>query len=248
MENYNDYLSQLELADAPLLMDSEFFESLNSEKSDHSEAGFVAYKGLQSFAAGVSVQNREDVLNSLLLAQRAASKSFPNEKDIFKWYGKYFEVLENVGWVLEGKDFSKFASSHNKFDVHKALLEILGAAVTAGQLAIVMKTLSALKDMADHDGRITFFERNTHTSHKGSFQLGVADEVNGTVSLSANAFILSTETTITKILFFTSARNEAELNYCLAKATLNSNVYATYREQIIAKLTDNSQYIADLDI
>ncbi|WP_099767640.1 hypothetical protein [Chryseobacterium sp. 52] len=182
------------------------------------------------------------------MAQRAASKAFPDEEDIFKWYGKYFEVLENVGWVLEGKDFSQFASTHSRFDVHKALLEILGAAVTAGQLAIVMKTLTAIKELAENDGRITFFERNTHTSNKGSFQLGIADEINGTVSLAANAFILSTETTITKILFFTSAKNEAELHYCLAKATLNSSVYAVYREQIIAKLNNNSQYIADLEI
>ncbi|RYE52861.1 MAG: hypothetical protein EOP48_15555 [Sphingobacteriales bacterium] len=111
-----------------------------------------------------------------------------------------------------------------------------------------MKTLEAVKDLADGDGRIVFFEKNTHSLHKGSFQLGVATESNGIVSLSANAFVLSTLTRITKILFFTSTRGEAELRYCLTKASLNVDVFKEYRQQIKDKLGNNHQYIADLDL
>jgi len=243
----SDYISGLELARVTHPLESNGLESLASS-NEAADAGYLVYKGLQSFAAGLSVQGREDVLNSLLLAQRAATKAFPNEDNIFEWYKKYFEVLENVGWVWEGNDFSIFESGKTKFEVDKAILEILGAAVTGTQLAILIKTLEAVKNMADGDNRITFFERNTHTLHKGSFQLGVANEERGVVSLTANAFVLTTRTTITKILFFTSVKKDADLKYCLAKATLNAGVYDGYREQIKAKLSDKADYIADLEI
>lgn len=61
----------------------------------------VVAASVVAFADGVSGQQKEDLLNSTLLAQLAANKAFDRERDTPNWYGKYRELLHKVGWVSE---------------------------------------------------------------------------------------------------------------------------------------------------
>lgn len=210
--------------------------------------GIMNFKSLNSFVAGVSKQRQEDVLNSTLLAQRVATKAFPNDEEIVNWYKKYFEVLANIGWVFENKDFASFKSESKRFEIENAILEILSAALTGNQLAVLSTTIKAFKSLGENDKRFLAFEQNTHSLQKGSFQLGVATEENGTISISASAFILKTNMTITKILFFTSNRDSTELLYNISKATLNDDVYGQARDMIKEKLGDIRSFVADLEL
>jgi hypothetical protein len=54
-----------------------------------------------TFVDGLSQQQKEDVLNSTLLAQLAANKQHDRERDMAGWYGTYRCVLEKVGWVSQ---------------------------------------------------------------------------------------------------------------------------------------------------
>lgn len=54
-----------------------------------------------TFVDGLSQQQKEDVLNSTLLAQLAANKQHDRERDMVGWYGTYLSVLEGVGWVSQ---------------------------------------------------------------------------------------------------------------------------------------------------
>ena len=54
-----------------------------------------------SFADGVTGQQKEDLLNSTLLAQLAANGRFDREKDTLNWYETYRTVLRGVGWRSE---------------------------------------------------------------------------------------------------------------------------------------------------
>jgi hypothetical protein len=217
-------------------------------ESTGGEVATMDYKSLQSFAAGVSKQRQEDVLNSLLLAQRGATASAPNDDQIMEWYKKYFEILTRIGWVIEGKNFTDFKTQHNIFEIDNALLEILGAIVTGDQLAILLKTIQSFKSLGKDDKRFLAFEKNTHTLQQGSFQLGLASEKNNTISISGSAFILKTNDKITKILFFNSDRDAAEFKFRHIKATLNDGIFMNARDIINQKLGDVSSFIAELEI
>ncbi len=253
-EELEKYISSLELAESNL--SNRFFDSIletsasvaGLEGLEIDQPSFLNFKSLNSFVANVSESRREDVLNSLLLAQRAANKTFPDESQITDWYKKYYEVLSTIGWVIENKDFTVFDSSNTLFEVDKAILDIIGAALTGNQLAILMKVIDTFKSLGNDDKRFIAFERNTHTLQKGSFQMGVATEENGTISITSFAFIINSSKQITQILFFKSSKDETEFQFSLNKATLAESVFANARAAIKQKLGNVEDFIVSLDI
>jgi hypothetical protein len=64
-------------------------------------SAYVAAASVVSFADGVTGQQKEDLLNSTLLAQLAANHRFDREKDTLNWYEAYRTVLRGVGWRSE---------------------------------------------------------------------------------------------------------------------------------------------------
>jgi hypothetical protein len=70
-------------------------------------SAYVAAASVVSFTDGVSGQQKEDLLNSTLLAQLAANHRFDREKDTLNWYEAYRTVLRGVGWRSEATSASR---------------------------------------------------------------------------------------------------------------------------------------------
>lgn len=250
MKDLKEFIRNLELSegDNSFSFDPVLKENSESLETLEGDVGIINYKSLNSFAAGVSKQRQEDILNSLLLAQRVATKAFPNDEQIVDWYAKYFDVLDKIGWVFENKDFATFNAKSSLFEIENAILEILSAAITGNQLAVLLTTIKAFKSLGDGDKRFVAFEKNTHSLQKGSFQLGFASEENSTISISASSFVLTTKKNITKILFFSSEKDSTEFRFCHSKATLNDGVFNEAREIIKLKLGDVTSFVAQLEL
>jgi hypothetical protein len=250
MKELKVFLKNLELSEKD---NSIHFPQRSSKDNDdleatEAEAAAMNFKSLQSFVAGVSKQRQDDVLNSMLLAQRGATASAPNDDQIIEWYKKYFEILERIGWVIEGKDFTDFETQHSIFEIDNALLDILSTVVTGNQLAVILKTIESFKALSKDDKRFLAFEKSTHSLQKGSFQLGVASQENDTLSISGSAFILNTSKNISKILFFNSDKDSTKFKFRQIKATLDDGIFANARDIIKQKLGDVSTFVADLEI
>src|SRR3984957_624544 len=69
-------------------------------------SSFVAAASIVSFADGVSGQQKEDLLNSTLLAQLVANRRCDRERDTLNWYDAYRSVLRGVGWHSETASFA----------------------------------------------------------------------------------------------------------------------------------------------
>ena len=217
--------------------------------SEGIEQSFLNAKSLVSFVSEVNGQRRDDVLNSVLLAQLAANKQFPAEDQLVDWYKAFVGVLNKIGWVIEDAEFSNFESSGTVFDVQNAIIDILTTAFGGSFMAVITKTLSAIKGLSDSNGKITAFEKNTHSISKGAFQIGVAKEVNNTVSLQIGTFLLTSSNEIKRILFFKSTKDKTALHYCSRTGTLNEQVYAGIRAGVLAKLgMKTSEFITEIDI
>lgn len=222
-----------------------YFESAEEQKPE----AFINNKSIVSFVANVNTQNRQDILHSTLLAQLAANKKFPKEEDTLKWFQTYKEVLANVGWVLQGKDFSNFITSSSIFEMNAAIIEIFGSTIGGNMITILNKTLDAIRSLGEANNKIIAFEKNTHTISKGSFQIAVADETKDTATLNVGSFILNAEKVITQILFFTSSKDEFELKSSSIQGTLDKDIYSSVREDIVSKLGDSvSRFVARIEI
>ena len=216
---------------------------------DAKAESYLSNKSIVSFASSVSGQNRQDILSSTLLAQLAASKKHPGEEDLEGWFKDYQNTLQNVGWVVQGSDFSKFSQSGNVFEMQNVIIDLLSAALGGNVLTILTKTLEAFKKLSDTDSKIVAFEKNTHTLTKGTFIIALCDGTNDAVAMKTGAFELSSSNTITQILFFTSSKEKTSLSYSTSDATFNKKAYDAVRNTIEQKLADKfNQYVAELDI
>ena len=116
-------------------------------------------------------------------------------------------------------------------------------------MVVITKTLDAIKGLSDSNGKITVFEKNTHSFSKGAFQIGLVSEANGALSLQIGTFLVTSKNEIKKILFFKSIKDTTQLNYRSRTGTLNEELYAKIRTQIQDKLGGRmTEFIAEIEL
>ena len=210
----------------------------------------VVASDIVSFVKGVSNERRQDIVNASLLAQLVANKKVPDKARIIEWYNAYFDVLENIGWVIQDKSFSSYTEEADGLEAHEAILKVatvfLGASPTA--LAVVISTLEALKSMDSSKSWVTIFDRESKQAKTGHFQIALAEQGdNDQFFVSLMAFSLKAESTITQILFFKIRNDEVELDKCSGKVTINDEVLSSIRERVKQKIAAHTNdYIANL--
>jgi hypothetical protein len=193
-----------------------------------------------SFVSGVTAERREAIVNSSLLAQLVAKKRINDPNRIYDWYDAYFEVLTNIGWVVQDKSFAKYHESSTNFEAHKAILAVattlLGAAPAA--LALVKTTIDALQSMDASTPWLTIFNRESQTARTARFQISLAEQdPGGQFLVSLMTFGLESKSTITQVLFFKAKANEATLSHYSGRVTVNTGVLDGVRDAIKAKLS-----------
>jgi hypothetical protein len=224
------YISDLEL-DTPLNDYKTLQETGPAETEtpeEEAENKFVNDKSLVSFAAGVSGENQNDLLDSLLLSQLAANKQYSAEDEPEQWFNAFSDVIE----------------------IESVVMDILESALGGKVIPVAKSLLNAVKGLAEKDStKFIAFEKNTHSLKKGNFLLGVADETNATLSFSMCMIMMESTHQIKQILFFKSTKDETKIDYSSVKGTLNSLKFADVRPVIEKKLEDlRNDYIAKLDI
>jgi hypothetical protein len=193
-----------------------------------------------AFVNGVTVERREAIVNSSLLAQLVAKNKVSDPNRIYEWYDAYFDVLTNIGWVVQDRSFAEYHESSQNFDAHQAILAVatslLGAAPTA--LALVKTTIDALKSMDASSPWITIFSRESQTARTARFQISLAQQdPAGQFLVSLMAFGLEAKSTITQVLFFKAKASEASLRHYSGRVTINTGVLDGVRDALKAKLT-----------
>jgi hypothetical protein len=216
---------------------------------DSPRTAYIVGGSAISFVAGVSPISQRDALNSTLLAQLAANKQFDRENDTVKWYGFYKYVLENVGWVLQDFAFNKFNASGSSFTMDKVVLDLIAAIASGDEIAAVQATLDAMRSLAGNDGRIVLFETSSHSASKGNFQISVANEVGGVMSMGMAASYFSTQQNVTHVLWFSYSSSQTDYYDGSQTMTLNKQIYQQVRQQVVDKLGDKARtFVQNLPI
>ena len=205
---------------------------------------------LLSFVDGVTEQDRNDVLYSVQLAQRAASGAFDRFAQTQFWYQKYIEVLQNLGWANEQLAFTRFNQGEGEFRMDQAALGIITAIATQNQLGVLRQSVAALSKLAEDDGAITMFDFHASMQSSGNFQLGAVQRSdNGALSMALGAFYFHSIDERRRFLFFRWGSQKIHFWTAAQRMTLNIDFYARRRADVIAKLdADAQKYIADLKL
>ena len=212
------------------------------------EQATVNVGSLLSFVEGVGEQEKNDVLYSVQLAQRGASGSFDRFTQTQAWYGKYVEILQNLGWNADQWAFGHFDQVEGEFRMDQAALAIITAIATQNQLAVLQQSVAALSKLAEGDSALSLFDFHSSMEGNGNFQLGAVQRAaNGALSMALGAFYFRGVDERKRFLFFKWGSRQVNFWTSAQRLTLNSDFYARRRDDVVARLeADAPSFIADL--
>jgi hypothetical protein len=196
----------------------------------------VVGSDVMSFVQGVTAERRQDLVNASLLAQLVATKRVPDPTNIQAWYDAYFEVLTNLGFAIQDRQFAEYTEDSEDFKAHEAIINIastlLGGAPMA--LALIKTTLEALKT----DGPwLTLFTRESQSAKTAKFQVTLGEPGQGDQFLvSLMAFALTARANLTQLLIFKVRSNDATLKHVSGKVTINPEVLTNVRDDVSRRL------------
>lgn len=203
------------------------------------ESAAVVAGSVVAFTDGLNGQQKSDVLNSTLLAQLAANKKFDRDEDPINWYKFYRSVLEQVGWVVPSFSFARLSVAGSRFTVDRAVIALLQAIATPGEVGVARAAIEALRRLPERDRRVVLFESNGHSDTLGNFQISACGVSQGdTVVMKIGAFHFRTTERVTRVLFFSFPRSSTQMQQARQTLTLNEDVYGQVREAVIRKLGD----------
>jgi hypothetical protein len=211
---------------------------------DDSSQGAVVAGNLLAFAEGVSRQNKEDVMDSLLFATLVANKAFNPETNSKEWYAEYNRVLSELGWVSTQWRYARYYSAHRRFSMEQAGLEIIASAIAAAALpgpasvAMLKVAGDAVAALKAQDKPLRMFERQSKTHRGANFRIGACTEASdGTVKLTMGAVNFSTDSAVTNVLFWEWNSAEVEAYRGENHLVLNARAYGRVRQLIQQRLS-----------
>ena len=223
------------------------FTSDESLTHDSPTAAVVA-GSLASFTSELSTQQKHDVQNSTLLAQLAATKKFPDKRDVGDWYKFYYDVLANVGWDMQNFAFDKYKSHQVSFKLSEITLELLTALLgNDKQLLTVVK--DTLNSFAKSSEGLTLFATNSASGQHGRFQILPCTVKNGQVSLASITAYFEASQVSNNYFFVTYRSQDITMHKSSQVLTLDEEVYGQVRQEVIDKLGKNAYtFVKNLQI
>ena len=217
---------------------------------DKTAQALVAGSGLIVADDSVSAQTKEDIVNSNLLAQFAASAK-ADRADVLAWYSEYFSALQRLGWVMTSNDFREYQQKGTSVEVHEAIMTVLAVVLgpAATTLAIVKSVFDGLADVGKNNGWLTLFDRQTAKGSVAHFQVATAQKKNDGVDLGLLAFSVVAKEDITQVLFFKMKKSKATLRYAGGTATIQEEVLSAIRDAMRTKLQSAAQdFLASIPV
>lgn len=207
------YVQTLELP--AVLRGMEGLEAAAPEFTDRQEAVAIGSQ-LAEFSERVSAAQRAAVADCLLLAQLAANKAAEQSPDLMTWYRKYVDVLQGIGWTVQGMNLEEQHASAIDLHVHNAIIPVLSAMLGPAIMAssLVVKLLEGLQEMDRSTPWIALFSRSSQHASGAKFQLGFVDAGAGEgidLQVRLVAVVIDATGTITQVLFFKLAGQDARI-------------------------------------
>jgi hypothetical protein len=216
------FIKDVELPDPPRRRN----RAVPDDPASTNDQAIVVGSSIVSFVNGVAPEHRSAIMNCSLLAQLAANRKVPDRAQTMEWYNAYFDILSQLGWVIQDRRFSRHVHAGDDFEAHKAILSVAATVLggTLGALAVVESTLDAMKEMSDGVW-VTIFQKQSQSANTARFQVTVAEPAAGSgVVISMMAFELDARNSLTQILFFKFRSADVELRHAATRMAIDGNL------------------------
>ncbi|GBE89958.1 hypothetical protein SCP_1702840 [Sparassis crispa] len=189
---------------------------------------------LQSSVGNLDPVHKDDVLNSTLLAQLAANQAGGDDKE--KWYKKFKEVLENVGWVVESFSFAEIENVNTYGSVDKVVIAMLDPHLSPEAGTVVKATIDAMRRRVNASANV-IFQENAWDGQTADFQVSVASAADGdNVQLHIGCFDYTAKGAAGNVLFFKFGHRAVKFTYATQTMVLNEDIYKIVRDMVKEKL------------
>ncbi|XP_078371717.1 uncharacterized protein LOC144655353 [Oculina patagonica] len=212
------------------------------------DEGLVDAGSLVSFTSELQGQQKEDVLNSTLLAQLAANKKYDRFDDPENWYKYYTSVMGQIGWVMQSFTFDQYKSSQAGFKIYDVVLQLLSRLIGDYEelMKVVIETLNSLEKS---EAGLTLFSSNSTSAKHGSFQILPCTVVNEQVTVGFLGSYFTASQVARNYFFFSYSKQDISLFKSDQVFTLNEGVYAHVREEVKKKLGERAKdFVKNLDL
>ena len=158
--------------------------------------------------------------------------------------------MEQIGWVMQDFDFQHYQVGGGTFSMDKVVIDILAAIATGDELIVAQQVLSALKNLADDDGRIVLFEHHSYSNQAGNFQImPCSQDESGQVVMAMAGFHFKAKQDKTKFLFFEWDSDGIDIYKGTQVVTLDLDVYDVVRSTVVQRLGDQAkQLVANIPL
>jgi len=184
----------------------------------------------------VTEQHARDVMQSMLLAQLAATAKADRHKDSMNWYRTYQSTLESIAWVtFASTGFNRYLPDASHYTISAVIVDLLRRKTTPEELSLITGTLNAFT--RDPVAAAQFiWECPSHSGGIGNFQFGLAtEEEDNALTLQLGRFTFQAPTHVTR-LAFEEFGNDTKFLSSYVAMTLNEEVFARLRSAIAEKL------------
>lgn len=202
---------------------------------------------LVSFTSGLSDQNRDDVMQSLLLMQLAANKKYSKMEEREQWYKFYHGGLSNLGWLTTANGYQSYSPAQQSFTMDEVAIEIITAIGGPGFARVAAAAAAALEK---NSGALRLFENSNQSEHVSSFKmLPCLQTERGDVSMMLNFMRFTKTVKTTRVLFWKFSSSQVNIFRGADKIQLSAKTYDGLRADIQEKLGKKGrEFIAGLDI
>ena len=197
----------------------------------------VAGASILAFTEEMNSQQREDVLNSTLLAQFVSNQDHDRFENPNAWYKRYVNVLQKLGWIISTFSFSEVTGKTKNLRIDAAILTSIKDKASNSGLNVLKSALDGLSSLKAEDNTVTLFDSKATFQTQADFQLGVA-EINedGFLTTAFGGYRLTADKRRRRFLFFRWERHKVKFWASVQTMRLNEDYYARDRERVKSAL------------
>ncbi|WP_433738443.1 hypothetical protein [Pseudomonas putida] len=204
---------------------------------------------INAFLPGVPQPIIDDVNLCKLVMQYAATKKYPEEKQLFEWYKEYITGLSNIGWVFQNKDIQETTIRRVGLTMDQVALEVTSSLLTPGAAVVLSKVAKqAVETVQKSPKAIEIFNRDFKLGAQAKFDIApVWLDNHGQANMVLNCVSLDARESTRGILFWKSTRQSTSIKTGAVRMYLNNSTFSGIRAKLISRYTDAaSKYIDNL--
>ncbi|MEB0079951.1 hypothetical protein QN386_06485 [Pseudomonas sp. CCI3.2] len=207
----------------------------------------IAGNNLVSFVAGMSVQEKEDILDLLLHADFFASQAYDQHVHWKSWLDYYRNRMVKHGCQLKSQILRAPVVITDSCELDRLTFKVVGTEGSAKLARLVQASFNAIRV---NEYAQAFFRRGTGAGRIGSFQIVPCERTaNGEIRVFLCALRINALAVIDDSWFWDNTHRDLVLHLVGGVYAFSTARYAPFREQIRTKLVQNStRFIQDIEL